>query len=198
MLTLLKISKGEYVSILRNRGKYVSPSISYDKLINKVKDLKKKDLKHLLSIRNIETNDNDTVDDIINKLFKDIHKKKQAEVIDDLYRHHHKKMLPLLRELLVYKIDENQKKVIANKLKELKLFDYTKKGYISNKDIEVINRLSKLSRDTLTKLAQLRNINVTKLQEDNVIRRLKESDLIYILLKSKKDPKEKKLLRVIK
>ena len=76
MLTLLKISKGEYVSILRNRGKYVSPSISYDKLINKVKDLKKKDLKHLLSIRNIETNDNDTVDDIINKLFKDIHNKK--------------------------------------------------------------------------------------------------------------------------
>ena len=54
----------------------------------------------------------------------------------------------------------------------------------------MINRLSKLSRDTLTKLAQLRNINVTKLQEDNVIRRLKKSDLIYILLKSKEDPKE--------
>ena len=62
----------------------------------------------------------------------------------------------------------------------------------------MINRLSKLSRDTLTKLAQLRNINVTKLQEDNVIRRSKESDLIYILLKSRKDPKEKKVLRVIK
>ena len=91
MLTLLKISKEEYVSILRNKGKYVPHSISNDKSINKVKYLKKKDLKHLLSIRNIETNDNDTVDDIINKLFKDIHKKKQAEVIDDLYRHHQKK-----------------------------------------------------------------------------------------------------------
>lgn len=76
MLTLLKISKEEYVSILRNRGKYVPPSISYDKSINKVKYLKKKYLKHLLSIRNIKTNDNDTVEYIINKLFKDIHNKK--------------------------------------------------------------------------------------------------------------------------
>ena len=110
MLTLLKISKEKYVSILRNRGEYVSPSISYDKSINKVKYLKKKYLKHLLLIRNIETNDNDTVDDIINKLFKDIRNKKQTEVIDDLYRHHHKKKLPLLRELLVHKFNERQKK----------------------------------------------------------------------------------------
>ena len=62
----------------------------------------------------------------------------------------------------------------------------------------MINRLSKLPRNTLTKLVQLRNINVTKLQGDNVIRRLKKSDLIYILLKSKEDPKETKVLRVIK
>ena len=77
------------------------------------------------------------------------------------------------------------------------MFDYTKKGYITNKDIEVINRLSKLSRNTLTKLVQLRNINVTKLQGDNVIRRLKKSDFIYILLKSKEDSKQKKYLELL-
>lgn len=61
----------------------------------------------------------------------------------------------------------------------------------------MINRLSKLPRNTLTKLVQLRNINVTKLQGDNVIRRLKKSDLIYILLKSKEDSKEKKYLELL-
>ena len=61
----------------------------------------------------------------------------------------------------------------------------------------MINRLSKLSRNTLTKLVQLRNINVTKLQGDNVIRRLKKSDFIYILLKSKEDSKQKKYLELL-
>lgn len=77
MLTYLEISKAEYGSILRNRGKSVSPSISFDKLLQKVKYLTKKDLKHLLTIRNVNIDDDDgSVDNIINALLKDIHKKK--------------------------------------------------------------------------------------------------------------------------
>ena len=52
MLKDFKISKSEYLHILRNRGKPVSPSISY-KLLKKVKYLKKQDLIHLLTIRGI-------------------------------------------------------------------------------------------------------------------------------------------------
>ena len=37
MLYILKISKSEYIDILRNRGVIVSPSISTDKLYRKVK-----------------------------------------------------------------------------------------------------------------------------------------------------------------
>ena len=33
MLTYLQIPKAEYASVLRNRGKSVSPSISFDKLL---------------------------------------------------------------------------------------------------------------------------------------------------------------------
>ena len=42
MLTYLEISKAEYASILKNRGKSVSSSISFDKLLQKVKYLTKK------------------------------------------------------------------------------------------------------------------------------------------------------------
>ena len=52
MLKDLEISKPEYLDILRNRGKPVSPSISY-KVLKKVKYLKKRDLIHLLTIRGI-------------------------------------------------------------------------------------------------------------------------------------------------
>ena len=47
MLRNLDSTKSEYLSILRNRGKYISPSISFDKLLKKVKYLKKRDLKYL-------------------------------------------------------------------------------------------------------------------------------------------------------
>ena len=35
MLKDLEITKSEYLNILRNRGKFVSTSISYDKLLKK-------------------------------------------------------------------------------------------------------------------------------------------------------------------
>ena len=54
MLRNLEITKSEYLSILKNRGKYISPSISFDKLLKESKYLKKRHLKHLLSVRGIE------------------------------------------------------------------------------------------------------------------------------------------------
>ena len=54
MLKSNETKKVEYLNILRNRGKSISPSVSFDKLLQKVKYLKKKDLKHLLTIRCIE------------------------------------------------------------------------------------------------------------------------------------------------
>ena len=64
----LNIKRNEYISILRNRGKSVSPHISDDNLHNKVKYLRKRDLRHLANFRNVHINDNNTADDIINAL----------------------------------------------------------------------------------------------------------------------------------
>ena len=93
MLRNLEITKSEYLSILKNRGKYISPSISFDKLLKKGKYLKKRDLKHFLSIRGIEIDDNDSLKDIINALLKNVQRKKQANVINELYRYHRKQKL---------------------------------------------------------------------------------------------------------
>ena len=76
MATYLQIAKKEYIDLLKNRGKTVSPSISKDKLLKKVNYLRKKYLKHLLTIRNIDINDDDSIENIINTLFKDIKRNK--------------------------------------------------------------------------------------------------------------------------
>ena len=76
MASFLEITKKEYMDILKNRGKTVSPSISKDKLLKKVNYLRKKYLKHLLTIRNIDINDDDSIENIINTLFKDIKRNK--------------------------------------------------------------------------------------------------------------------------
>ena len=188
MLTYLEISKAEYASILRNRGKSVSPSISFDKLLQKVKYLTKKDLKHLLTIRNIDIDDDDSVDNIINVLLKDIHKKKQAKVIDEIYRYHHKQKLNNLKQKIYRNIQKRQNQSIINELKKLKLSDFIKKGPISYEDLKEIIRLKELSRNTLIKLAQLRNMETTGLNKP---------DLIYVLLRSQKDPKEAKYLQYL-
>ena len=76
MASFLEITKKEYMDILKNCGKTVSPSISKDKLLKKVNYLRKKYLKHLLTIRNIDINDDDSIENIINTLFKDIKRNK--------------------------------------------------------------------------------------------------------------------------
>lgn len=64
----LNTNRNEYINILRNRGKSVSPHISDEILYNKVEYLKKRDLRHLANLRNIHTTDNNTANDTINVL----------------------------------------------------------------------------------------------------------------------------------
>ena len=65
MVTHFEITKAEYKSILRNMGKSVSPSISMQSVVKKVNEKMKKDIKHLTTIRNIPTTNDDSVDDLI-------------------------------------------------------------------------------------------------------------------------------------
>ena len=155
----------------------------------KVKYLTKKDLKHLLTIRNINIDDDDgSVDNIINALLKDIHKKKQAKVIDEIYRYHHKQKLNNLKQEIYRNIQKRQNQSIINELKKLKLSDFIEKGPISYENLKEIVRLKELPRNTLIKLAQLRNIETTGLNKP---------DLIYVLLRSQKDPKEPKYVEYL-
>ena len=140
MLQDLKVTKSEYLSILRNRGKSVSPSIPYDKLLKKVKYLKKRDLIHLLTIRGIVV-DEYSLDKIIDALFKDIYKKKQANVIDDIYRYHHKQKSKNLKGEIYRYLHKKQNEPIINELKELKRLKKTKKENISQEDLKKIKRL---------------------------------------------------------
>ena len=90
MSDILKISKSEFIEILRNRGKQVSSEIDNDTLLKKVKYLKKRDIIHLVTIRRL-VSDETSLESILDALFKDSHKKNQSKLIDDSHKHHHKK-----------------------------------------------------------------------------------------------------------
>ena len=85
MLDELEITRLEYIDILKNRGKNVSPTISYDTLLKKVKYIKLRDLICLSSIRSVISN-NLSLEIILDALFKDFHKKKLKNLKDELYR----------------------------------------------------------------------------------------------------------------
>ena len=143
MLKDLEITKSEYLSMLRNRGKSVWPSISNDKLLKKVKYLKKSDLIHLLTIRGIVLNEY-SLDNIIDALFKDIHKKKQANVVEDIYKHYHKQKLKNLKGEIYRNLHKKQNEQIIHELKEfkkLKRSNLIKKENISQEDLKEIKHV---------------------------------------------------------
>ena len=107
----LEITKTEYIDILKNRGKQVSSEINDDTFLKKVKYLKKWDLVHLATIRGLVFNEL-SLDNILYVLFKDVHKKKQTKVIDDIYKYYHKQTLMNLKD----KYTEIYKKDRINKL----------------------------------------------------------------------------------
>ena len=143
MLKDLEITKSEYLSMLRNRGKSVWPSISNDKLLKKVKYLNKSDLIHLLTIRGIVLNEY-SLDNIIDALFKDIHKKKQANVVEDIYKHYHKQKLKNLKGEIYRNLHKKQNEQIIHELKEfkkLKRSNLIKKENISQEDLKEIKHV---------------------------------------------------------
>ena len=143
MLKDLEITKSEYLSMLRNRGKSVWPSISNDKLLKKVKYLKKSDLIHLLTIRGIVLNEY-SLDNIIDAIFKDIHKKKQANVVEDIYKHYHKQKLKNLKGEIYRNLHKKQNEQIIRELKEfkkLKRSNLIKKENISQEDLKEIKHV---------------------------------------------------------
>ena len=77
MIDELKITKSEYIKILKNRGKYVSSKIDADALLRRVKYLKKRHLSNLASIRGLVFDDSN-IESILYALFNNIHKKKQT------------------------------------------------------------------------------------------------------------------------
>ena len=143
MLKDLEITKSEYLSMLRNRGKSVWPSISNDKLLKKVKYLNKSDLIHLLTIRGIVLNEY-SLDNIIDAIFKDIHKKKQANVVEDIYKHYHKQKLKNLKGEIYRNLHKKQNEQIIHELKEfkkLKRSNLIKKENISQEDLKEIKHV---------------------------------------------------------
>ena len=152
MASFLQITKKEYIDILKNRGKTVSPSISKDKFLKRVNYLRKKDLKHLLTIRNTDINDDDSIENIINTLFKDIHKKKQAKLTDEICRYHHKQKLNNLKQdiyIYIYICRNMQKRQSQSIANELKLSNLIKQENILQEDLEEMKRFKSLSRNTL-------------------------------------------------
>ena len=179
----LEITKTEYIDILKNRGKQVSSEINDDTFLKKVKYLKKWDLVHLATIRGLVFNEL-SLDNILYVLFKDVHKKKQTKVIDDIYKYYHKQTLMNLKDKIYRNLQKRQNKQIVNdlkKLKRLKQSNLAKKENISRKELNEIRRLSDLPTKILRKLVQLWNVDSTG---------LKRSELLYILMRNQKHHKE--------
>ena len=121
-------------------------------MLKKVRYLKKQDLIHLATIRGLVFNET-SLDNILHVLFKDVHKKNQIKLIDDLDKYHHKHNSKNIIEELYRK--NNQ---IINELKRLKRLKHSnlaKKDNISQKELDDIKRLSDLPAEILRKLVQL-------------------------------------------
>ena len=94
----------------------MSSEIDDDTLLKKVKYLKKRDLVHLATIRGLVFNES-SLENILDTLFKDIHKKKQIKLIDDLHKYHHKQKSTNIKEELYRNLQKRQNNQIINDLK---------------------------------------------------------------------------------
>ena len=80
----LKISRKEYLNILKNRGIKISSNISTDKLLRKVKFFKKADFRYIVDIRGANTTNDMSTDDLIKAIYTHLHKKKQDTITEIL------------------------------------------------------------------------------------------------------------------
>ena len=83
----LKITSEDYINILKNRGITVPSNISIDKLLKKVKYLKKKrNFRYITDTRGIPTTNNMSSDDLQTAIYTHFHKKKQDTISEILAR----------------------------------------------------------------------------------------------------------------
>ena len=143
-------------------------------MLEKVKNLKKRDLVHLATMRSLVLNKT-SLDYILDSLFKDIHKKKLINLKDVLYRNIQKRKNDQI-------INETKK------IRRIKNSNLVKKENISQKELNEVKQLSDLPLKNLRKLAQLRNIEAAGLNR---------SELFYILMRTQNHHKEKGYLSLL-
>ena len=187
MSTNLEITRSEYIDILKNREKKISSKINDDTLLKRVKYLKKRDLIHLATIRDLFF-DESSLENVLNVLFKDVHKKKNVNLLYDLHKYHHKIKSKNLKEEIYRNLQKRKNdQIIKNlkRLKRLKQSSLVKRENMSQKELDEVKRLSELPINILRKLVQLRNLDSSG---------LKRAELLSILMRSQKHHKEKEYL----
>ena len=187
MSTNLEITRSEYIDILKNREKKISSKINDDTLLKRVKYLKKRDLIHLATIRDLVF-DESSLENVLNVLFKDVHKKKNVNLLYDLHKYHHKIKSKNLKEEIYRNLQKRKNDQIIKNLKRLKRLKHSslvKRENMSQKELDEVKRLSELPINILRKLVQLRNLDSSG---------LKRAELLSILMRSQKHHKEKEYL----
>ena len=140
MIEDLEITKSNFIHILKNRGKHVSSEMDDDALVKKVEYLKKQELAHLATIRGLVF-DESSLESIIDVLFKDVHKKIHAKLIEDLHKHYHKKkQINLLYDFHIF----HHKQKAKNIKEEIHRNLQKRQNIHINKGIKKFNRLKKI------------------------------------------------------
>ena len=163
------ITRDEFLSIYKNRGKKVHSNISFDSLFRKVKYLKKQDLIHLATIGGLVFDGAD-LDNVIQALYRNVFiNKLKPEIYRDIEKRKYARII---------------KKV--KRLKRLKNNSLAKKENISEEDLIKLKKCALLSTKTLRKLIQLRGVQTIGLSK---------TDLMYILILSEKTNREDNYLQ---
>ena len=148
----LEITKSEFIDILKNRGKHVSSEIDDDTLLKKVKYLKKRNLVHLATIRELVFNES-SLNNILYVLFENLHKMKQIKLNGDLHIHFHKNnQINLLDDLHKHYHKKKQNKLIVDlhkyhhKQKSKKIKEEIYRNLQKRKNIQIVRNLKRLKR----------------------------------------------------
>ena len=148
----LEITKSEFIDILKNRGKHVSSEIDDDTLLKKVKYLKKQNLVHLATIRELVFNES-SLNNILYVLFENLHKMKQIKLNGDLHIHFHKNnQINLLDDLHKHYHKKKQNKLIVDlhkyhhKQKSKKIKEEIYRNLQKRKNIQIVRNLKRLKR----------------------------------------------------
>lgn len=145
----LETTLEEYINMLKSRGITVKSNISNDRLLKKVKYLRKNDFRHLAATRNIPITTEMNVKQLINAIYQPIYPRHQRE----------------------------KQQVIKNMLLVSNLPKLTNRQNISKSDAEEIIKLNSYTDNTLKKIAKLRHMQgYTNLLREELIYTLLRSE----------------------